>query len=323
LHSYGIKGAACGTSAEHVHRGAGTDGSFDGLCPRAVCSGTDTSGRMLNSAPNLVASGADPVRATQGDVSMLALPARGFLGLVKLATIVTDFAIYYLARLLDYMLVDPLKVVFGWTTKKALPASGETSDTTVVASIGAFRRLMNKGLEVLDAIAPRILSVRVEQIFRWTEAGFAALGSAYLKNKQYLHDIAVGDSASARLLCVAMGYFDAFCTVSFVSALGEPVLGRFGKAVAEASASHGTVIKVSRSPCAVHAVVLTVSSSTAWILHAYRTCSVPYVNGLHRRPMRTTPLPYWDLPPKAPRPAGTPLAKLFCSLVMRNPVHVS
>jgi len=189
---------------------------------------------------------------------MLALPARGFLGLVKLATIVTDFAIYYLARLLDYMLVDPLKVVLGWTTKKALPVSGEPSDTTFAASIGAFRRLVNQGLKVLEAIAPQFLSVRVEQIFRWTEAGFAALGSVYLKNKQYLHDIAVGDSTSARLLCVAMGYFDAFCTISFVSALGEPVLGRFGKAVAEASASHGTVIKVRRSTRAVHAVVLTI-----------------------------------------------------------------
>jgi len=245
LHSHGFEGTTCGAAAKHFYRGAGTDSSFDGLCPCAVCFGTDTSGRTSNSMPHLFASDADFARATQGDVSMLALPARGFLGLVKLATIVTDFAIYYLARLLDYMLVDPLKVVFGWTTKKALPASGETSDTVVVASIGAFRRLMIKGLEVLEAVAPPFLSARVEQVFRWAEAGFAALGSAYLRNKQYLHDVAVGDSTSARLLCVAMGYFDAFCTVSFVSALGEPVLGRFGKAVAEASASHGTVIKVS------------------------------------------------------------------------------
>lgn len=39
--------------------------------------------------------------------------------------------------------------------------------------------------------------------------------------------------------------------------------------------------------------------------------------------MRIAPLSHWDPPPKGSRSAGSPLAKLFCSLVVRNFVYVS
>jgi hypothetical protein len=160
---------------------------------------------------------------------MLALPARGLFGILNLAGMLSDLTFKYLAKFLDYMITDPLKVVFGVSFKRSAAVLLDTLAEPLPPIVRIARLLEN--------VLPR-------SIYAQAETAFAGLGSVYLQQKQYLHDIASGDDTLSRFLCVGMGYIDALCTVAFVSALGEPVLGKFGKAVAEASASHAIVIKV-------------------------------------------------------------------------------
>jgi hypothetical protein len=105
-----------------------------------------------------------------------------------------------------------------------------------------------------------------------TERGFASLGTNYLHYQQVTRELARGNSSTSRLMCIAMGYFDAFCTVAFLSGLGEPVLGRFGKAISETAISHGTVLKVSMRcscSCGPERPIDADIARTARFLHAH------------------------------------------------------
>ena len=176
---------------------------------------------------------------------MLALPARGLYAVAKLVTTGTDFLISRLAIVLDYMLINPLGVILGLPTKQSAESGFPGKAMEPRPPLSALLGLVKRSLQYAQRISPAFVETRIARILDIAESSFAELGTNYLRYKALTRELAAGNSATSRLMCVAMGYVDAFCTIAFLSALGEPVLGRFGKSIAEAAASHGTVLKVS------------------------------------------------------------------------------
>lgn len=175
---------------------------------------------------------------------MLSIPARGLFAVAKGITIITDFMITGLAKVLDYMLIHPLGVVLGLSTKQSAESGfpGPAKQTT--PPLTALFGLVKKGLGYAQRVSPAFIGSRIGQISDLVEGNFALLGANYLKYKEITRELAAQNTTTSRLMCVAMGYVDAVGTIAFLSALGEPVLGKFGKSIAEAAASHGTVLKV-------------------------------------------------------------------------------
>lgn len=182
----------------------------------------------------------------QGDISVMEFPARGLFAVAKWITIATDYIIKFFSEVLDIVLMRPLRnLLSGGSPHLSQVDTDLPPSSSTLSTIG---EAINACISWVTNLLPPFLTTSGSYMWQFGQDGLATLGSAYLYARRYMQEFAVQNTSFANFVAIVAGYMDIVGVITFLSALGEPILGRFGRAVTEATISHGVVIKVCR-PC--------------------------------------------------------------------------
>lgn len=163
---------------------------------------------------------------------------RGLFLVAKGITIITDVVLKVLSESLTIVLVRPIRSVLGLTSSGIDPSSA--SSGTTQATLSGLAQVTKK----ISAVLPSFVVAFATKLFDKAETALALLGSRYTSYREATYALGGQDTVFARATALAFGYFDIFFSLMIMSTLGERGLGRPGKAIAEAVASYGTVLKV-------------------------------------------------------------------------------